>query len=193
MKIDEIDALLKKSLPTKRYEHSVNVMYEAVILAERFHLNEKKVRVAALLHDCGREVPVQEAAEVAREMGIKVDSVQEASPILLHASIGKVLAQKKYGVEDEEILRAIELHTTGGKDMTSLEMAVFLADMIEPGRTQKNVNKLRQLVCKNLELAMLETIKSNMFFLMQNNRGIHPRCIECWNWLINERLEEINQ
>ena len=189
LKIEKMDALLKESLPPKRYEHSVNVMYEAVILAHYYDVDEKKIRIASLLHDCGREIPKHEAAAKAKELGLKVTAIEEAQPILLHAKLGKVIAEQKYQVDDEEILNAILLHTTGGKNMTTFDMVVFLADLIEPERKQKNVEKLRYLTKKNLELAMLEALKSNMDFLMQQGRYIHPDCLECWNYLLFKRDE----
>ena len=191
MKIEEMDALLKQSLSPERYEHSINVMYEAVTLAHYYGIDEKKTRIAALLHDCGREVANCDAVAKAREMGLEVNEVEAAQPVLLHAKIGKEIAKQKYKIEDEEILRAIKLHTTGGTDMSPFEMIVFLADLIEPMRKQKNIEKLRRFAKKNLVSAMLEALRGNIEFLMQNERYIHSDCLACWNDLLFKRDEGI--
>ena len=59
--------------------------------------------------------------------------IEKHSP-LLHAKAGNCLAQKKYGITDEEILLAISYHTTGRPRMSLLEKIIYIADYIEPGR-----------------------------------------------------------
>jgi predicted HD superfamily hydrolase involved in NAD metabolism len=186
LKIQEIDALLKESLPPKRYEHSVNVMHEAVVLAEHYNLDPERIRLAALLHDCGRETANHDAPRKAREMGLSVSPLEEAQPVLLHARMGMTIAREKYRVTDGEILKAISLHTTGGKDMSALDTVIFLADYTEPARVQKGVDKVRRLARANMNLAMLTALKYNMEYLLRDQRYIHPDCIDCWNYFLNK-------
>ena len=54
MTLEEMQALLKDSIPGKRYKHSVNVYETALKLAEVHGLPKEKIAVSALLHDCGR-------------------------------------------------------------------------------------------------------------------------------------------
>lgn len=190
MKIDKMNELLKESLHPKRYEHSVNVMHEAVILAQHYNINEKKAMTAGLLHDCGREIANGEAVDYAKSIGIKVGVVEKVQPVLLHAHVGRYIAEKKYGVTDKEILDAISFHTTGARGMDKLAMVVFLADLIEPGRDNKGAVKLRRLVRQDLEIAMLEAIKLNIEYLLESGRYIHPSCIDCWNYLLSGRDRE---
>ncbi|MDR3349576.1 MAG: bis(5'-nucleosyl)-tetraphosphatase (symmetrical) YqeK [Acidaminococcales bacterium] len=186
MKIQEIDALLKTSLPPKRYEHSVSVMCEAAVLAEHHNLDPEKIRIAALLHDCGRESANHEAPRKAREMGLSVSPIEEAQPVLLHARMGAAIAREKYRITDAEILKAISLHTTGGKNMSELDMVIFLADYTEPARVQKGVDKVRRLARANMDLAMLSALKYNMEYLLRSRRCIHPDCIDCWNYFLGK-------
>jgi len=191
LKLHDIDALLKESLPEKRYIHSVNVMHEAAVLAEYHGINEKKACLAGLLHDCGREFSNVDIVLEAQKRGLELSQIEIEQPVLIHAHLGKLIAQEKYGVQDAEVLQAIEEHTTGNKGMSELSMVVFLADLIEPERKQKGVEKLRQLSRKNLHRAMLEAISLNIRFLLQSKRFIHPACIACWNDLKVRYGEEI--
>ena len=65
-----------------------------------------------------------------------MSSVEKKNPSLLHARLGAYLAHEKYGVKDEEIIYAIESHTTGRPGMSMLEKIVYIADYIEPGRRE---------------------------------------------------------
>lgn len=60
--------------------------------------------------------------------------VERENPFLLHAKLGAFLAMHKYHVEDEEIIGAILVHTTGKPGMTLLDKILYVADYIEPGR-----------------------------------------------------------
>ena len=81
LKIDELKSILKASLPTKRYKHSLAVYETALKLAETHHLDVEKVGASALLHDCGREVSGRDSLAKAAELGIVVDEVEANQPI----------------------------------------------------------------------------------------------------------------
>ena len=99
--------LLQQSLKPKRFRHSCAVFDEALKLADRFDADRDKVAVAALLHDCGREVPTPEGPQKAAELGLKPDRVVCSQPILAHPMLGAWYAEHKYGVTDPEVLDAI--------------------------------------------------------------------------------------
>ena len=146
MTIEEMRALLQQSLKPKRYEHSVRVYETALKMAEHYHADVKKVAVAALLHDCGRQVPKETSVAKAKDLGLPIDPVEEAQPILLHAKLGVYFAVRKYGIspDDTEVLDAIRYHSTGKADMSETAKIVFLADLIEPGRDFEGVEALRE-------------------------------------------------
>ena len=62
--------------------------------------------------------------------------------------MGAYFAEHKYGITDPEILEAIRLHSTGAPDMTELDMVVYLADLIEPGRDFDGVENCVRFVLK---------------------------------------------
>ena len=70
MTIEEMRALLQQSLKPKRYEHSMRVYETALKMAEHYHADVKKVAVAALIHDCGRQVPKETSVAKAKDLGM---------------------------------------------------------------------------------------------------------------------------
>ena len=167
--IQEMKDMLEKALPPKRFKHSLGVYETALKMAE---------------HDCGREVPTDKQVEKAEELGMEVDYVERRQPILLHAKMGAYFAEHKYGITDPEILEAIRLHSTGAPDMTELDMVVYLADLIEPGRDFDGVEKLRKVCFENLEKAMVKSYANTIEYLLDNKLLIHPDCIFGYNQLI---------
>lgn len=187
MTIEEIRALLEKSLPPKRYQHSMRVYETALALGKRHHAEEAKVALAALLHDCDREIPVKESVEKARAFGLPVDFIEAGQPVLLHAKIGACLATQKYGVTDPEVLEAIRCHTTGAETLSLTARIVFLADMLEPGRRFPGVEELRRLAREDLEQAMFTAYRDTICYLLEAGALIHPAAIAGYNRLALQR------
>jgi predicted HD superfamily hydrolase involved in NAD metabolism len=183
MTLEEMKKLLEASLPHKRFQHSLYVYETALKMGERFQGNMEKISIAALLHDCGREIPTKDSLQYAREHHIPLDFVEEHQPVLLHAKLGAVFAKNKYGVTDEEILHAIAEHTTGAPNMTQTSMIVYLADLLEPTRDFKGIDELRQVAKEDLEMAMLRALEHTMKYLLTYDLLIHPSCLEIYNQL----------
>ena len=185
MTIEEMRALLQQSLKPKRYEHSVRVYETALEMAEHYHADVKKVAVASLIHDCGRQISKEDSVAKAKELGIPVDPVEEAQPILLHAKLGVYYAIRKYGVspDDREVLDAIRYHSTGTADMTQTAKIVFLADLIEPGRDFEGVEALREASFQDLDKGMLLSYDNTIRYLLEDGLLIHPDAIAGYNQL----------
>lgn len=175
--IKEMETLLEKALPRKRFEHSVAVYETALELAKIHNANMEKVAVASLLHDCGREIPTRNNLMQAAALNIEIDDVEQNQPILLHAKIGVCLAQSKYGVTDKETLDAILYHTTGAPGMSQTAMIVYLADLLEPKRGFFGIEEMRQLVKVDLEKTMMKAYALTIKYLLEHDLLIHPNCI----------------
>ncbi|SFE06007.1 bis(5'-nucleosyl)-tetraphosphatase (symmetrical) YqeK [Succiniclasticum ruminis] len=188
MTIEEMRIRLQQSLKPKRYEHSVRVYETALKMAEHYHADIQKVAVAALIHDCGRQISKEYSVAKAKELGIPVDPVEEAQPILLHAKLGVYYAIYKYGVspDDREVLDAIRYHSTGTADMTQTAKIVFLADLIEPGRDFEGVEEIREASFKNLDRGMLLSYENTIRYLLEDGLLIHPDAIAGYNQLAAE-------
>lgn len=133
---------LKHKLTPKRYEHTIGVMYTCASLAMKYNYDINKAMWAGLLHDCAKNYSDEEMLKKCNEHNIAVTASQMRAPYLLHGKLGAFYAKNKYGVDDDEILNAIEYHTTGRPGMGTLECILFIADYIEPGRNEKEISGL---------------------------------------------------
>ena len=128
-KYREIRERLKNSLSKARYAHSLGVAATAACMAMRYDISlVERAYHAGLVHDAAKCLKDEEKLALAKEKGLPVNAYEEASPGLLHAPLGAVLAKELYGVRDEEILSAIRLHTLGRPGMTTLERTEAVAD-----------------------------------------------------------------
>jgi len=185
MTTEQIYDKLKEVLSPKRFKHSLGVMETAVKLAEQYGADVKKAELAGLLHDCAREMKVEDILKICRQNNIKTDDISLMQPKLLHGPVGSIIAREEYGIEDEEILSAIYCHTTGRKDMSTLDKIIFLADYIEPGRDFPGVDKAREAVFEDLDKGMVVSLMGIIKHLVEKKALIQMDTIETWNYIIN--------
>ena len=120
---DRIRDKIRVYITESRYRHSLGVRDTAVQLARIYGCSRQKEAVAALLHDIGRDIPMETMRRLVEEniTWFSTDFVITDNPLLLHAYAGSVIARKEFGIDDEAILRSIELHTTGGQSSECLK------------------------------------------------------------------------
>lgn len=186
--IDSIKAKLKAELKPSRYEHSLRVYEAALELAEHYGLPKDKVALAAILHDCGRKIAVEDSIAKAKEFGLEIDFVEEHQPILLHQKLGAYFAEHEYGVKDIEILEAIRRHSVGGKNLSELAQIIYLADLVEAGRKFPGVEDLRKVTWESLNQGMLAAYAHTIKFLLDTKQLVHPDCVEGYNQLLSKDL-----
>jgi predicted HD superfamily hydrolase involved in NAD metabolism len=144
-----------------RYAHSLRVARCADVLAQRHGLSAAKARLAGLLHDLARLYAPRQLIAECEARGFVIDGYERRHPVLLHARLGAAIAREAFGVEDGEVLSAIEKHTTGAAEMSPLDCIVYLADSLEPKRTFVQRGELWQLAMRDLGAAMRELLLLN--------------------------------
>ena len=135
----------------KRLLHSINVCVLATRYAVRFGADPDKCALAALLHDCAKELPEDE--QIA--LSAKIIHGYIPGKQILHSPAGAVYAREHYGVEDQEVLDAIQFHTIGREVMTMTDKIVYLADKVEPARHYDDLTEIRRLAETDLDGALL--------------------------------------
>lgn len=99
-------------------------------------------------------------------MDLRLREIEQKNPFMLHAKVGALLAEKKYDIEDQEVLSAIRWHTTGKPDMTLLEKIVYVADYIEPKRDKApNLKEVRKMAFVDLDQALLKILEDTLNYL----------------------------
>ncbi len=191
--INEIEAWLAAHLKAERCRHSLAVAETAVMLGSRLGLDNRKLRLAGLVHDLAKGLSDQLLLEIAEEQDLLTDDVERLVPDLLHAPVGAVMARQQFGIKDEEILAGIAAHTLGRPGMSNFEKILFLADMIEPGRSYPGRETLAALAETDLDAAMLSGLDSTIEHCLRRGRILHTRTVDTRNYflrLINERAKE---
>ncbi len=192
MEYHEILVILTKELRPARFRHSRDVSRTAVRLAECWDIDIEKARMAGILHDCARNLKGDELLSVAQSNGLELGDIEKLQPALVHAPLGAVLAQRRFGVADPEILQAICRHTTGAAHMSQLDKIIYLADCIEPGRNYPGVEQPRELAEKNLDAAVLVAYDHSIRFVLDGGGLLHPNTIEGRNSLLMEMKAKRN-
>lgn len=172
---------LQSAISVKRYIHTLGVLEEARELAEIYgtQADEEKAGVAALLHDCAKDFPLEIRQRFCKEYKVPIDEIMERVPDLIHAPLGAEVAKRDYLVGDAEILNAIRYHTTGRAEMGLLEKIVYIADYIEPSRERfQGQAEARRLAYLDLDMAMAFILKETIAYVKQRGRELHPLSLE---------------
>jgi len=169
-----------------RFQHILNVADAARQLAKKYGADEESAYLAGLLHDIAKPYDAATMLKEAENYGICLDPIYKADPQLLHGQVGARLAQKRYDIEDQDILNAIANHTTGRAGMSKLEKIIYLADYIEVSRNFTGVDNLRQVAYKDLDEAVLLAIEHTITYLMDNHKLINTDTIVARNDLLQK-------
>ena len=159
METSDITASIKDTYQRYHREktlvHAENVAETALRLAEIHHLDPKKIRTAALLHDISAVMTPQEMYETAKSRSLPIDPAEEKYPFLLHQRVSRIIAEEQFGIRDEEILDAVECHTTLKKNAGCYDKAVFIADKIswDQEGAPPNYETLKRLAAESLDEA----------------------------------------
>jgi predicted HD superfamily hydrolase involved in NAD metabolism len=164
--IKDLKKDLKKEMDESRYEHTIGVMYTCGALAMRYGYDLEKAMLAGLMHDCAKCMPNAKKLKIAEKNHLDISELERKNPFMLHAKLGALLAQKKYDIDDEEILSAIRWHTTGRPQMSLLDKIVYVADYIEPKRDKApNLKEIRQMAFEDLNQALLKILEDTLGYL----------------------------
>ena len=184
-RLNRIKKTLKKELDKDRYEHTLGVMYTSACLAMANGYDMEKAQLAGLLHDCAKCIPNEKKLKICAKNNIPVTQVEKDNPFLLHAKVGAFLARVLYEVEDEEILHAISVHTTGAPAMNTLDKIVFIADYIEPKRDKAaNLKEIRKTAFEDLDEALKMILCDTIHYLngSKNDKNIDPMTLETYHY-----------
>lgn len=191
---EQIKTDLKKRLSEKRYKHTESVVETALGIAKQYDIDkdmQEKIEIAAWLHDCCKELKIEELAMLAKFQKIEIYDTDRRHPNLLHARVGARWCEDEYEICDPFIIKAIEEHTLAGKDMLISSQVLFLADMLEPNRDKdkpsEELNKLRSMIRNNepIKEVVLAALSSKIEYMLEKNQEIHPLSIEHRNALLN--------
>ncbi len=165
---------LINNLTKKRLIHTANVCSVAMEKCKELGLSRQKVLTACMLHDCAKYLNPEDF----KDFKLPDDMVKP----VVHAFLGAFVAEKVLGVDDPEIIDAIRYHTSGKENMSDLAKLVFVADMIEEGRSYQGVEELREYYKKDLDTCFKKCLMEEVIHLKNKQEPIYNQTFKAYNY-----------
>jgi len=189
--IEKLKKIIESKMSPDLYIHSISTLDFALKLAN-IHLNKSinsgdagrlfyKLCISCILHDYGKIFLPSELIKTAEREKIKLSSFEFTHESLLHGFLAPYLIKRDFGIKDTCILNAIKYHTIGSCKMNIVDKILYISDKIEETRNYKNIHYLRNLSDKDINLCLLEVYKSNIIYLITENKFLHPDTNKIWN------------
>ncbi len=196
---DRVYALMeemRKSLSTYRYVHSVGVAFMSADLAAVYGVDKEKALIAGILHDCAKEVAKgPDIVRICDDYGIALSDIERRATSLVHARLGAYYVKHKYGIDNQDIINAVDNHTVGRPAMSRLEQIVFCADFLDPSRNyacDPSLDELRRLIFVDIDMATYLILDNQISFFREKPRDIDTKTIKTYEFykkIIEDREE----
>lgn len=184
--------LAKDRLSEERFKHTLGVEEAAVKLAHKYGINEDSVRLAAITHDLAKDLPYAEQLALADELNLIFCQEDLDNPQVLHGRLAAYMLEHNYSVKDKDILNAVANHTLGRTGMSDLEMLIYSADLIEPGREFAGVDNLREKLYHGLIEGTYACAGHVLAYLQMQGKSVHPMTLKTYKDL-GERIRKAKE
>lgn len=188
--MDIIKEHIRGLMNEERFAHSLGVMELSAELAAVYGVDEKRARLAGLIHDAAKQLPddVQRALLEKAYKDKEYDATVFETKALWHGPAGSVYVKEQFGVDDE-IASAVFYHTIGKENMSMLEKIVFFADFTEINRDSEFdwAKEARELATTDLDGAILVAIDKSLKSIMERKLIIHPGTVFLRNGILRSR------
>ena len=175
--INKIRGYIKES----RFIHSLSVAHLAYRLAKKHAMDYNKAYIAGVLHDIAKGVDKNDSLTLMKKY---YPDFVDIGAFAYHQFLGVKIAKEDFEVVDEDILNAIMYHTTGRKEMSSLEKLIYAADKIDPTRDYDS-SELINAMENGVEEGFLTVLKANVDFLNKKHASINNKLTEeCINYYL---------
>lgn len=177
----DLSEKVRDQVKPERFAHILRVADLAAEIARANRLDAEKTYLAGILHDAARDFSVEQLVELAPPE----NELERKHPLALHGRAGRRLAQE-WGVEDEEVLEAIEGHVYGVSPQHKIGMALYIADVSEPGR---GVNHdIREMALGGrLEEAYHKAVICKVNYLQSKGIEPHPRTMAAYRAVMRQK------
>lgn len=180
----DLEERLKTLIDEKTYSHSLRVKNMAISLGEVYGADIEKLKIAAILHDCGKGLDHINLLKKYKAFDIILDDYMKNNKELIHGPLGAKIAKEKFSIEDQEVLEGIKYHTTGRENMSIIDKIIYISDYVEPNRDFKGVEVVRKLAFANLDQSLILAMDNTIKFLIDKKKIIHPNTIKARNSLM---------
>lgn len=188
MKRAELLPYIEAQMIPARWEHTLRVTDTAIKLADIHGENKENAETAALFHDFAKCWKSSTLKQYILENQLPT-ALLEYNKELWHGPVAAHFIQHSFGITEPDIVNAIRYHTTGRVHMSKLELIIFVADYIEPGRQFSGIEEVRIVAKEDLLHASWLVIRNTILFLCGKGRTIYPDTFYTYNDLTNKMGE----
>ncbi|MEX2542423.1 MAG: bis(5'-nucleosyl)-tetraphosphatase (symmetrical) YqeK [Trueperaceae bacterium] len=164
-----------------RFQHILRVagLAQSIAAGNGFDDGERHCTLlGAVLHDAARDLPAEELFRLAPPR----NDLESRHPLAVHGRAGRALAEQ-WGVHDHRVLGAISGHVFGVAPDDRVGMAVYVADVSEPGR---GVNEdIREMAICDLAVAYRLAVETKVLYLQSNGKAVHPETLKVYEEIHN--------
>ena len=174
------------ALPDGLRAHVERVRGIARELAAAHAVDPATADLAAAAHDVARHVPGRMLVEEAERLGIPVNAVERAAPILLHGPVGAAWLREDGAIRDPEVLEGVRWHTTAHPDLAPVGQVVFVADKLDPAKRNAYPfqPEVRAAADRSLHDGVLAFLDGALRAHLARRELIHPMSAETRNSLL---------
>ena len=176
---------LSLHLKIERYNHVLAVNDLAIKLAKNYKLDIFRISIAALLHDCAKNMTLDENIKYIKKNNLKItnlDFVIKNIPQVLHSYIGADIAKKEFNINDKEIINSIKNHTVGRVGMSKYEKIIFIADALSLDRKYKKHFVSKKIMFNDLDKTFKLVLQNKIKYVVSSFKVLHPDIIKIWNY-----------
>lgn len=180
--MEELEQVVIRLLKPQRVRHVLGCRDTAAELARIWGVDETDAARAGMLHDITKALDGPLQLTLCQAYDIMLNEFSAQNPKTLHALTGSLVADRIFG-ENQAVVDAICYHTTGKKNMTTLEKIIYVADYMEPNRDFPGVEELRSLAYTNLDKALKLGLEMTLAVLKARGSDISPESQEALRYL----------
>lgn len=120
------------ALPNGLQRHIDRVRGLARDLAAVHGIDPDLAELTAAAHDVARHIPGPQLIEDAERLGMAIDPVERAVPVLLHGPVGAAWIEQDAAIAAPDVIEGVRWHTTAHPDLAPVGLVVFIADKLDP-------------------------------------------------------------
>ena len=180
--MEALEPIVISLLNPNRVRHVLGCRDTAVALAKRWSADVNDAARAGILHDITKAIDGPLQLTLCDAYGKLLDDFSKRYPRTLHALTGSMVAQRIFG-ENENVVSAIEFHTTGKANMTLLQKIIYVADYMEPNRDFPGVEQLRELAFTDIDAALKLGLEMTLEHLNEQGAEVSPASQNALAWL----------
>jgi len=152
-RLSELREKVKARMSEKRFLHTLGVERCAKRIGELVLPEDvSKLRVAALLHDISKEIPMDTQLRILENHSFSLTEEDKSTLGVIHSYTAPYVIMDDFAeFADSDILSAVFNHTLGCEKMSTFDKIIFVSDYAEDTRTYSSCISVREFLFKDFE------------------------------------------